>query len=298
MRRGTPTPPGCWPDPAVWRGRAPGGHTGRRPAPGPACRLPVPPPVPVRRRGPLRLRTRRSCAGRRTARASRRRARAARIDSRRERREPARGRGSHQVVLGRALLAAQRWSRRQRRQLHRRAGQTSPWSASPAPASRPSAGWCCASSSPTRAASRSTAPTCSRLGAGELRLRQRMQMIFQDPYSSLDPRVPSATRSPSRCSCTSSSIASAAAAAELLDGSASRGRRAGPVPGRAVRRPAAARRHRPRADPRTRADRVRRAGGRARRLGAGAGAQPAARPAGGTAASRTCSSPTTWRSSR
>ena len=46
---------------------------------------------------------------------------------------------------------------------------------------------------------------------------------------------------------------------------------------------------------RPQADRRRRAGERARRLGAGAGAQPAAGPAGGSSASPTCSSATTSR---
>jgi oligopeptide/dipeptide ABC transporter ATP-binding protein len=68
-----------------------------------------------------------------------------------------------------------------------------------------------------------------------------------------------------------------------------------PLPARAVGRPAAARRHRPRAGAEPQADHRRRGGIGARRVGAGAGAEPddgACRP---NWASATCSSATTWR---
>ena len=114
-------------------------------------------------------------------------------------------------------------------------------------------------------------------------MRRRMQMVFQDPLGSLDPRqnVESLLTEPLRAHGLGGS---ARELGEKVTQPARRRRAArrgaAPVPARVLRRPAAADRHRPRhragAGP---ADR-RRAGLRPRRLGAGAGAQPARGTAG------------------
>ena len=70
-----------------------------------------------------------------------------------------------------------------------------------------------------------------------------------------------------------------------------------PVPARVLRRPAPAHRHRPRARARPRPARARRAGVGARRVDPGRRRQPARGPAGRARSRRTCSSPTTSRSS-
>ena len=122
------------------------------------------------------------------------------------------------------------------------------------------------------------------LGRTELRRSAPdMQMVFQDPYASLNPRM-TVGDAPRRAA--GGSIAGARRRAalgrgvrELLDRVGLRRRARRPLPARVLRRPAAAHRHRPRAGPATRADRLRRAGVRARRLRPGADPQPARRPA-------------------
>ncbi len=116
--------------------------------------------------------------------------------------------------------------------------------------------------------------------------RRRMQMIFQDPYSSLDPRTP-----------ISDSIGEGLRIHGHRD--VVRARREGPqddgprrpvalaresLPARVLRRPATAHRHRPRARPGARPGRLRRARLGPRRLHPGPGAEPAqAAPAGARA---------------
>ena len=117
-------------------------------------------------------------------------------------------------------------------------------------------------------------------------LRRQMQMIFQDPYSSLNPRM---------------TILDIVGEPLLVNGVKDRQERmragrgvaqagrpaAGvhaPLPARLQRRPAPADRHCPRPGAQPEAGRRRRAGLGARRLGPGADPQPAARPPGRSSA--------------
>ena len=124
------------------------------------------------------------------------------------------------------------------------------WSANRAAASPPSAGWCCGSTIRPPARSSSRAWTWRSSSASEMvAVRKRMQVIFQDPYSSLNPRMT-----------VGQIIAEPMRVHEVLPKPQIPGRVAGaaaarrPVPlhgaalsARAVGRPAAARRHRARA---------------------------------------------------
>ena len=119
-------------------------------------------------------------------------------------------------------------------------------------------------------------------GAELKALRREMQMIFQDPYSSLNPRktVGSIISDPFVIHGIKQTKARAQAGGPGADGHRRPEPRAlQPLPARVLRRPAAAHRRRPRAGAEAEGDRRRRAGLRARRLDPGAGAQPAARPA-------------------
>ncbi len=98
-------------------------------------------------------------------------------------------------------------------------------------------------------------------------------------------------RSPSTPTCRAAERAERARA--MLARVGLRPRALRPLSAHVLRRPAAAHRDRPRADAEPCAGRRRRAGVRARRLGPGAGAQPARRPAGRARASPICSSRTT-----
>ena len=115
------------------------------------------------------------------------------------------------------------------------------------------------------------------------RCRRQMQMIFQDPFSSLNPRMTIADiiGEPLLVN----GMRSARAAARSGSPSCStwcscRAPTCNRFPHAFSRRPAPAHRHRARARAQSGADRGRRAGLRARRLGAGADPQPDARPAG------------------
>ncbi len=114
-------------------------------------------------------------------------------------------------------------------------------------------------------------------------LRRRIQMIFQDPYASLNPRwrVGAIVAEPIKAF---DLIAEQARARRPRRRAAVAGRprsaRRAQVSARILRRPAPAHRHRPRARLQSGVHRLRRADLGARRLGAGAGAQSAARSAG------------------
>ena len=108
-------------------------------------------------------------------------------------------------------------------------------------------------------------------------------MVFQDPMSSLDPRqsVESLLAEGMRAH----GLDTDGASDQEADARAARGggparRRADEVPPRVLRWPAPAHRHRPGPVGRAQADRRRRAGLGPRRVGAGAGDQPARRAAG------------------
>ncbi len=135
-----------------------------------------------------------------------------------------------------------------------------------------------------------------RLEREELRTtRRRMQIVFQDPYSSLNPRMT-----------VGDSIAEGIEIHRLAPqardpgpgGRPARRGRSRPrirvaVPARVLRRPAAADRHRPGPRGRAGVPGLRRTGLGARRLGPGPGPQPADGSAEPAAGSPTCSSRTT-----
>ena len=125
-------------------------------------------------------------------------------------------------------------------------------------------------------------PTSRTSRAGALRaLRRRVQIVFQDPYSSLDPRMTARAivSEPLRIAGRNDEIRTPRARGAAT-GRARVAEHERTLPARAVRRSTSARRDRPRARGRTRAARARRAGHRARRVDPGADPQPARGPAG------------------
>ena len=174
------------------------------------------------------------------------------------------------------------------------------WWARAAAARRRPAAASCGSSGRPRARSCSTARTSTAWTARELvALRRRMQVIFQDPYSSLNPRmkVGDIIGEPIKVHGLEPDAARAARqGARAAGGVRPRPEVRRPLSARVLGRPAPARRHRPRAGARPGAHRLRRAGVGARRVDPGAGRQPARGAARAASGSPTCSSPTICRS--
>ena len=112
--------------------------------------------------------------------------------------------------------------------------------------------------------------------------RRELQAVFQDPYSSLNPRMRAAdiVAEPIRNFETVSAAGIRERVASLFDQVGLRADQMVEVSVRILRRPAPAPRHRARACATAEADRLRRAGVGARRVGAGAGHQPADGSAG------------------
>ena len=106
-----------------------------------------------------------------------------------------------------------------------------------------------------RADPASTAPTSRRSTGRALReLRRRMQLVYQNPYTSLNPRFTVAAGDRRPAARRSASAPAASVAGRLpssLDRVALPASALDRKPGRAVRRPAPARRHRPRPRPRS-----------------------------------------------
>ena len=126
-------------------------------------------------------------------------------------------------------------------------------------------------------------------------LRRDMQIVFQDPYASLDPRmtVGAVIAEPLEVHKIKGDHKERVAELLRLVGLIARARQ--PLPPRVLRRPAPAHRHRPGAGPRPVADRARRAGVGARRVDPGRRRQPAARTCRTASGWPTSSSPTTCR---
>ena len=152
----------------------------------------------------------------------------------------------------------------------------------PAAASRPSraASPGCTTSPPAR--SGSTAGTSARCPAGDAPVRRDVQVIFQDPYGSLNPRrrVGSIIGDPFAIHGIGDPREQQAPGPGAHGAGRAEPGALQPVPRRVLRRPAAADRRGPGARAATQARHLRRAGLRARRLDPGPDHQPARRPAG------------------
>ena len=132
-------------------------------------------------------------------------------------------------------------------------------------------------------------------GAALKQLRREMQVVFQDPYSSLNPRrtVGSIIADPLAIHGVAGTPGSAPARPGADGAGRPQPRALQPLPAPVLGRAAPADRDRPRAGAQPSARRPRRAGLGARRLDPGAGDQPARRAAVESSGSPTCSSPTT-----
>ena len=115
------------------------------------------------------------------------------------------------------------------------------------------------------------------------RMRQDMQIVFQDPYSSLDPRmtVGEIVSEPLEVHGIGTRKGRAETRSQAARGGRVQPELHEPLPARVLGRPAPAHRHRPRARAQPEADHLRRAGLGARRLDPGADPQPAQGPPAG-----------------
>ena len=281
----------------------------------PAVGLRLPPPVPLRR-GRVRGRAARAAAGRRPA------------DGLRAGRRPGGGRGAVTATVGRPGRRSVRPDGPSSRSTdlvknftvkslegvravksHRPGGvgrvvhastaaRRSAWSGSRARASRPSAAASCASSSRPSGSVKFRGQELTTMGPKEMRaLRREMQIVFQDPYASLDPRmtIGAVIAEPFKIHKIQGNHKERVAELLRLVGPLARPRQ--PLPPRVLRRSAPAHRHRPGPGPRPVADRARRAGLGARRVDPGRRRQPARRTCRTASGWPTSSSPTTSRSS-
>ena len=148
-----------------------------------------------------------------------------------------------------------------------------------------------------RRPARSVMPACRSGDKRKRSERRRIQMVFQDPYSSLNPRmtVRQTLSELLRVHKLTPRAAIDARCRELLDLVGLPGPGARLAPAQLLGRPAPAGLDRSRARARAGAAGRRRARVGARRVGAGDRPQPARRPAPRAGARRCSSSPTTWR---
>ena len=151
---------------------------------------------------------------------------------------------------------------------------------------------------PSKGSIRVDGDDISHLSRRALRsMRRRVQIVFQDPYSSLDPRMTARAivAEPLKIAGRSREIKARVPEVFALVGPRPRAR--GSLSARALGRTATANRHRARVGRATGGARARRAGHRARRFDPGADPQPAGAAAVGARAHATCSSRTTSPSS-
>ena len=188
--------------------------------------------------------------------------------------------GGRRLVHARA--AARRWA----------------WSARAAAARAPPAWRCCACSRSPAGASCSKAHDITAQQARTGTFRRRMQMVYQDPYGSLNPRmkVRDIVGEPLQVHGMDKNRGEYdERVAALLQHRGPAARHGRALPARVLRRPAPAHRHRPRAGAGAQPDHLRRAGVGAGRVDPGAGRQRAAWNCRSAWAWPICSSRTTWR---